>query len=137
MSVEKLVGCVIADADSQVYLLHRPDHDQWQLPGGRITDEDFDIPRVAAERHAWEELNISGSRIIRALGSTPFSQWGKDYECEWFLLDEYKGEPFPRDRLTYDHGRYFNLFRKDIAHIKLSANVQALADKLVSGAVVL
>ncbi|MEJ0072655.1 MAG: NUDIX domain-containing protein [Candidatus Saccharibacteria bacterium] len=38
MAEVPLVGGVILNQDNWAFLLHRSDHDQWELPGGRIQE---------------------------------------------------------------------------------------------------
>jgi hypothetical protein len=76
----ELVGLVVQDSRQDVLLLHRRDHNQWQLPGGRMFAGE--LRDEAAARHSREELNMD-LIVQRYLGRAVFSQCGVMYGCDW------------------------------------------------------
>lgn len=128
----QLAGCVLTDAHDRVLLLHRRDHNQWQLPGGRV--ESGEIPAQAAIREVHEELGIVVTALHR-IGSTAFRQGEADYFCEWFQVTQHEWEPGLREPEVYDKQRYVNLLMRRIGRMTLSPNVIDLAQALEDGQV--
>jgi len=120
MSGIELVGLAIADENQRVLLLHRRDHNQWQLPGGRKLAGE--TAADAAARHAFEELNVDVLKQ-RYLGHAAFSQGGVDYECEWRGAEAIRNVPILGDMDAYDDARYHNLMKYNIRSIGVSPNV--------------
>jgi ADP-ribose pyrophosphatase YjhB (NUDIX family) len=119
----ELVTLVVPDESSRVLLLHRRDHSQWQLPGGRMLFGES--PDQAAGRHAMEELNID-VKLQRYLGHTTFTQRDTHYTSEWRKAISWQNDPIVGDMDVYDAAEYFNLFLKNIHDIGMSPNVQNL-----------
>lgn len=123
----ELVTLAITDADRNVLLLHRRDHNQWQLPGGRrLYRESSDD---AAARHAMEELNID-VELQRYIGKTTFTQGGVDYKCEWRQALVWQNDPILGDYEAYDGADYFNLMKYGIGLLGLSPNAALFARDL-------
>lgn len=57
--------CIILNAKNEVLLCHRRDKDLWNLPGGRV--EENETPWDAIEREVHEEINVNID-IIRLIG---------------------------------------------------------------------
>lgn len=125
-----LAGCVITDQENRVLLLHRIDHNQWQLPGGRIKPDE--TPEQAARREASDELGLAVS-IISKLGEGIFSQGEVVYHCEWYRVHEYEGDPLLEQPELYDDFQYHNLLRYDIGRLALSPNVARLVNSIEDG----
>ena len=128
----QLTGCVITDKQNRVLLLHRRDHNQWQLPGGRI--ESGEVPAQAAIREVHEELDIAVTALHK-LGETMFSQRDISYFCEWFQVTQYEWVPTIGEPEVYDKIRYYNLLTRRMAQMSLSQNVANLAEALREGQV--
>ena len=129
MEAIPLVGCVIPDEQQRVLLVHRIDHNQWQLPGGRIQSEDCETPEMAAHREGSIELGLDVQRT-RRLGHTTFTQGIVIYDCKWLLVTRYEGHPFLQQPDIYDDFQFHNLFRYNVGRIGLSQNVANLAHAL-------
>lgn len=127
MSEIRLVGLVIPDEAQRVFLLHRRDHNQWQLPGGRILVGE--ASGEAAKRHALEELNVDVLEQ-RYLGKIAFSQGGVEYSCEWRQAETLRNNPILGDMDAYDDAQYHQLFKYNIRTIGVSPNVDRLIHAL-------
>jgi 8-oxo-dGTP pyrophosphatase MutT (NUDIX family) len=141
-----LVGLIVTDRFSgEILLLHRRDHVQWQLPGGRIEEQDGLFPDVpasadvvassAAIRHAREELGYEvDEERLHFLGSAPFKQWGKEYDCRYVELRVSIDLAELSDPETYDGIKKLSPFRlNEIRQPEYSANLVNFAGKLASG----
>lgn len=96
-------GCVIRDEAGRMLLMHRPDQDEWELPGGRA---DGDEPlEITAAREVFEELGID-VEIQHALGTTSFERSGKTYEFTWYAAVILEGTPTPRQQAECDRVAY-------------------------------
>lgn len=127
MEEVQLAGCVITNHDNQVLLMHRADHNQWELPGGRVEDGELAIQAAAREVHMRLGVVVNNLRVI---GEATFSQGFVDYHCEWFHSTSYRGSPWIVEPQVYDKWQYVNLMRRGIGHIGLSPNVQILSKRL-------
>lgn len=132
MSEIELAGCVITDRQNRILLLHRRDHNQWQLPGGRR--EPNEVAAQAAIREVYEELGVVVNALHR-VGTTAFRQGETDYFGEWFQVTQYDWEPYLAEPQTYDKLRYFNLLTRQIGRQAMSPNVLELARALHDGQV--
>lgn len=117
----KLAGCVLLDDERRILLLHRnkPDHIQWELPGGKIDRDEDDA--TTAIREIKEELGVSVS-VTRKLGAAEFT--GPDGACHytWFLATMAdKSTPFIGEPQTFDDLRYFSI--DELSTLKLSPNM--------------
>ena len=128
-----LAGCVILDDYGRVLLLHRNlgDTGLWELPGGKM--EEDEQPEEAAVREVREELGVD-VRLIRALGNEAFEHENRLYRFFWFLAVIEKGEPLPLEAL-HDDADYIEV--EDMPSMALSANMEVLSNKILSGDVTL
>lgn len=130
-----LVGIAIVDAvDASVLALHRHDHMQWQLPGGRQAVDDGEYPEAAAIRHAKEEVGLDISAdMLRRLNANPaeFTQWGKKYSCIWFQAYVHSFAARLVDITVYDEMAGKQFFNHQISEPEFSANAVNFADSLV------
>lgn len=129
-----LAGCVLLDPYDRILLLHRnlEDEGQWELPGGKV--EEGETPVMAAVREIQEELGVS-VEISRALGDASFEQDETTYTYYWFLGYIHEGVPDVIEADTFDDLDYFEI--EDLPSLALSANMEILHHKLVSGEVAL
>lgn len=129
-----LAGCVLLDPYGRILLLHRQRDDigQWELPGGKVSQGE--TPVVAAIREIKEELGVDVD-ISKALGSGDFEQDDKAYRYHWFLAMITGGVPDVMEAETFDDLDYFEI--EDLPSLALSANMQVLHEKLLTGEVVL
>jgi 8-oxo-dGTP pyrophosphatase MutT (NUDIX family) len=58
------VKAIIKNINGDILLLRRPDHQHWDLPGGRINVEEN--PRDALVREVYEETGLSSLEQIQA-----------------------------------------------------------------------
>ncbi len=103
MDTHGFAGCIIADGQGRILVMHRPGADVWELPGGAL--EDDEPAEVAAARQAFEELGID-VEVGESLGSITFAQDGTDYEFTWFGATIEGGEPSPKSPEECDVVRY-------------------------------
>lgn len=130
----QLAGCVILDDYGRILLLHRntSTHLHWELPGGKI--EPDELPEQTAQREIAEELGVP-VRLVKSLGSGAFEEGEKEFQYTWFRAVVVHGEPAIKEPRTFDDLDYFEL--EDMLSLSLSANMQVLFEKIVSGEVVL
>jgi 8-oxo-dGTP pyrophosphatase MutT (NUDIX family) len=131
---ETIVSVAITDEQSRMFLLHRPDHMQWQLPGGRVRLGESLME--AAARHALEEAGVEAV-VLRYLGSRPFEQYDTEYTGEWYKAVAQLGEPDNMDITTYDAGRFMypTAFPSSSRAVRYSHNVLQLMDAIKIGEV--
>lgn len=124
----KLAGCVITDRNDQVLLMHRLDHNQWELPGGRIEDGEVAIQAAAREAHLRIGIAVTA---LHHMGTIDFWQGEVGYNCELFRVTEFKGKPWIVEPHLYkeDIG-YYNLRLRQIGRLSLSPNVEKLAREI-------
>ena len=73
MQINSGVYAVILNEKKEVLLIHRPDHDIWEIPGGRW--EDHETPWEAVVREVEEETGLKVEvEKITSLGSRPSRQ---------------------------------------------------------------
>jgi 8-oxo-dGTP diphosphatase len=127
-----LAGCVIVDEYERILLLHRStdEQQQWELPGGKI--EEGELPAETAIRELYEELGVN-IRLTAELGQAEFEDDENDYHYTWFQAVVVGGEPSVCEPQTFDDVDYIEF--DDLASIALSANMEILFRKLVSGEV--
>ncbi len=104
------VGCVIANKDGKILLLHRnrenPRKVQWELPGGKF-DPDLDEDLLAtAIREADEELGVR-VKIIGTLGTDGFFENGEYWGYIWYWASIEEGVPRPMEE-GFDQVKYFS-----------------------------
>ncbi len=133
-SATELAGCVVLDDYERILLLHRntPELIQWELPGGKVEDgEPFEH---AAVREFGEELGVR-VRTTRLLGSAPFEIEGRPYNYTWFQAVITEGRLHLCEPEKFDDFGYFEL--EKLTSLALSANMQILLERIMSGEVVL
>ncbi|MCA9388883.1 NUDIX hydrolase [Candidatus Berkelbacteria bacterium] len=119
-----LAGCIITDDQGRLLLIHRQANDEWELPGGRLDqDEPADI---GAARQMFEELGID-VEIKTQMGSTEFNQNGQSYNFSWFKADLIEGQPQPRLQSEADSLRYFS--KKEVLELP---NRSAILEQIVN-----
>lgn len=102
----RLAGCVIANTEGKILLIHRntPKRIQWELPGGKI--EENEEPENAAIRELQEELGIK-VEIVKKLGEKSFTEDTFTMEYVWFLAKIISGEPKLQEN-KFDTLNYFS-----------------------------
>lgn len=118
----KLAGCIIKDSDEKILLLHRktPIRDQWEIPGGKIDEEEN--PEQTAEREVKEELNID-VEILNKIGEKEFSEDGYIMDYVWYESKIVSGEPKIMEG-KFDEFKYFSIDELKAMENKLSPNAQ-------------
>ncbi len=113
-----LAGCVIIKDDA-ILLLHRIKTDWYELPGGKV--EENEDPQTTAIRELKEELNID-VEIIRKIGQKDFSENNNVMHYTWYLA-EMKENQIPRinEPEKFDRFEYINI--KDLQNHQLSPNM--------------
>jgi 8-oxo-dGTP diphosphatase len=134
MEPVQLAGCVILDDYSRMLLLHRntEDFQHWELPGGKI--EQDETAEAAAVRELYEELGVR-VRLVKALGNEEFEDSHGVFRYHWFQAEIVGGEPQVQEQDKFDDVDYMEF--EDLPALSLSANMQVLYEKLLSGEVVL
>jgi 8-oxo-dGTP diphosphatase len=128
----RLAGCVMLDDYGRILLLHRslPGTSQWELPGGKI--EPGETAEQAAMREIDEELGVA-VRLVKPLGVGGFEDEENEYEYVWFQAVVTAADPQLKETKKFDDLDYFDL--EDLPSLALSANMQVLLAKIVSGEV--
>lgn len=127
-TITRFAGCLITDETGRILLMHRPQKNEWELPGGSVEDDEpFE---VAAARQMFEELGID-VEIEQDLGGTSFEARGSTYEFHWFKATILQGEPVPREHDQCDEAKYVS--KHELSTMSnLSATLkQLLADRQV------
>lgn len=105
METKELAGVVIYNDAGELLLIHRntPDLTQWELPGGKVEDnEDF------AKTAAREELGIEVA-IGEQIGNAHFEHVGIDWSYSWFAATLMDKEPFINEPHTFDGIAYWSI----------------------------
>jgi 8-oxo-dGTP pyrophosphatase MutT (NUDIX family) len=137
----RLAGCIIQDANSKVYLLHRIKHSQWEVPGGKIDEvvggkivHSGRNPEEVAATEIQEELKAD-VHIVRELGDREFED-KNGFICHytWYeakLKDNTEpqiGEPDKFDKL-----RAFSKSELHAMRDQLSSNTRNFLDAWEAG----
>jgi 8-oxo-dGTP pyrophosphatase MutT (NUDIX family) len=129
-----LAGCIIADKDGGVLVLHRntPNCVQWEIPGGKL--EQGENAAMAAVRELREELGV-GVSIDRQLGQRHFMQNDVQFEYTWFLATITSGEPMLMERHAYDKFGFLSLVTLTRRYDELSPNAKNFLEAMAYGEV--
>lgn len=76
--------------DGKVLLIHRQDHDHWEVPGGKT--EDGESPTSAAVREAQEEIGVD-LELRKPFYSGEFQHDGELFLWHRYLAEIVYGEP--------------------------------------------
>src|SRR3989344_7545377 len=115
-----LAGCVIVENNS-ILLLHRISKDWYELPGGKI--EENETPEAAAIRELKEELNCD-VHIQKKIGEMDFSQNNNVMKYTWFLAKLAPNQKLKVGESAHDHFKYVPI--SDLKNHKLSPNMNNL-----------
>lgn len=126
-----LAGCVICN-ENKILLLRRKKNNCYELPGGKIGDEQ---PEIAAKRELKEEL-LCDVEIIKKIGEKDFEENGHIMGYIWFLA-RIKNNQKPKvgELEKFDSFKYLSI--KDLNKYKLSSNMQNLMSELKKGSILL
>lgn len=127
-----LAGCVIIDG-GKILLLHRKRNDCYELPGGKINDDE--LPETAAKRELKEEL-LCDVEIIKKIGSKDFEEDGYMMGYTWFLA-KIKDNQTPKvgEPEKFDSFKYIAI--NELDKQKLSSNMKNLLSELNKGNIML
>lgn len=127
-----LAGCVILDDYDRILLLHRnTDRFQhWELPGGKV--EPGETAEAAAVRELHEELGV-GVRLLKLLGSEEFEDADGHFRYYWYRAEIRRGDPQVQEDDKFDDVDFMAF--EDLPALSLSANMEVLYGKLISGEV--
>ncbi|HET9174428.1 MAG TPA: NUDIX hydrolase [Candidatus Saccharimonadales bacterium] len=130
MDVVQRVGCVIMDEYERILLLHRntAEFQHWDLPGGKV--DEGETSAQAAMRELYEELGVH-VRLIKLLGSDQFEDALGLFNFHCFQAVIVSGQPAVQELETFDDCDYIDF--EDLLGLSLSANMQVLYPKLLSG----
>lgn len=78
-----MAGCVIPDRQGRLLVLHRREHDRWELPGGKVETDFQEKPVNAAIRECGEEIGEVVS-VERYLGRAAFDFGERKYDYFFF-----------------------------------------------------
>lgn len=78
-----MAGCVIPDRQGRLLVLHRKEHDRWEIPGGKVEVADGEKPVNAAIREGGEELGEVVS-VERYLGRAAFDFGDRKFIYHFF-----------------------------------------------------
>ena len=119
--------------DGSIGLLHRykGGRDQWELPGGKI--EQNETAKQAATRELEEELGVVVS-IEREIGSTDFVFDENTFHYTWFLGEVSGQIPSVKEPEAFDTFGYFSF--EELEHLKLSENMKKLVVAVKNGEVI-
>lgn len=121
----RLAGCVILN-NNAILLLHRKKTDWYELPGGKI--EQDESPESAAKRELKEEL-MCDVDIVRKIGTKDFEEDRYVMSYTWFLARIKKGQkPNIIEADKYNHCRYVPI--EELSKHRLSPNMQNLIPEL-------
>jgi 8-oxo-dGTP pyrophosphatase MutT (NUDIX family) len=134
MKSKELAGCVIADSEGRIILIHRntPSLTHWELPGGKC--EPNESKEAAAVREVAEEIRVA-VRIKKELGRTAFEDGGTHWRYTWFLAEIIDGEPSIGEPDRYDGIRHFAITDPDLDRQSVSINIRNLIEQIESGQV--
>ena len=120
-----VAGCVIANSEGKILLVHRntAKRVQWELPGGKV--DEHETPEIAAVRELQEELGVEVS-IIKELGHKEFNQGESIYHYTWFLASISKGELHLAEPEMFDDFAYFSWQEMAELGDETSSNVRNL-----------
>jgi len=127
-----LAGCVIKNHNG-ILLLHRIKRDWYELPGGKIDEQES--AEETAKRELKEEI-LCDIKVKDRLGSKDFEEDGYIMTYIWFLAGLKRGQ-IPRigEPNKFDHLRY--VAPKDLKHHRLSPNMENLAAELENKKIIL
>lgn len=130
----QLASCVILDAYGRILLVHRSTDElsHWELPGSIIEENESAVE--ATMRGIDEALGVV-VRIVRPLAIEAYEVDEQEYHSAWFLAQITDVDPELRGTKTFDDLDYFEI--EDLASLALSADMQLLFEKIMSGEVAL
>ncbi len=132
MPTISLAGCVILQKGA-ILLLHRIKKDWYELPGGKIDNDEF--PEDAAKRELREEI-LCDVEIVRKIGTEGFEEDGKILVYTWFLAKIREGQtPIIGEPETFDQFMFIPI--KELATLSLSPNMKNFVAALERNDIVL
>jgi|SRR3989344_1890984 len=122
-----LAGCIILENKS-ILLLHRISKDWYELPGGKI--EQNETSDAAAIRELKEELNCT-VQIQKKIGEMNFSENNNSMKYTWFLAKLAVNQTLKVGEKAHDHFKYIPL--TELHKYKLSPNMMNLKNEIEKG----
>ena len=134
MAEIRLVSGVITDIDNHVLLMQRLDHNQWELPGGRIEDGEMALGALARVLHDDLGLMVTGAEELL---ETPrrFTQGEAEYTSHWFRITGFRGTPFVVQSHLYGELAYHNILGVQAKRRGVSPNIENLIDAINQGVI--
>ncbi len=129
-----LAGCIIADEDGGVLVLHRntPGRRQWEMPGGAL--QPGETAEAAAVREVQEQLGVT-VRISRQLGERDLENGDQTFHHTWFLATIVAGRPAVLEPHLYDKFGFFSLVTLTRRYDELSPNIKNFLEAMAYGEV--
>lgn len=110
--------------DGEIMLLHREDEDHWEVPGGKVEEEES--PTSAAVREAREEIGVE-VELEKPFFSGEFQHDGEIYLWHGYIAEIVDGEP----ELEEDRFSELKWFSKDeLEEAKLAPNLEMILPAL-------
>ena len=130
MNKLNLAGCVILK-DNEILLLHRIKKNWYELPGGKIDDNESE--EEADIREIKEEL-LCDVEIVKKVGTKDFEEDGYTMGYVWFLAKVKEGhEPKVGEPDKFSHFKHIPL--SNLENQNLSPNMKNLLEEVDKGRV--
>lgn len=118
MPIVKLVTAII-ETKKGILLLHKPKHDDYTGPGGKIIDGETDI--TALKREIKEEIGVD-AKIGELIGKYSFKSKDKTFKRNVYIVKITKGTPKIHQPLVFSKLIYLKI--GDALKLKLAPNIK-------------
>lgn len=110
--------------DGKVLLIHRQDHNHWEVPGGKT--EDGESPTSAAVREAQEEIGVR-VELRKPFYSGEFQHDGELFLWHCYLAEIVQGEPEIQED-KFDELKWVE--PRELDELKLAPNLEMILPAL-------
>lgn len=122
-SLTQLAGCLIIE-DRKLLLLHRGDNDHWEVPGGKV--EEDESPTETAVREADEEIGVEVS-LEKPFYSGEFQHNRKLFLWHGYIAEIQEGRPELQED-KFSEKKWFT--RADLEKESLAPNLKQIQPAL-------